>query len=77
MTLPDDWQEAISKGQYTKSNIDSTLEDVGFIHCSMPEQSIDIANRKYLDYDSLLLLFIDLSKVKTVKKNVLHAICSQ
>ncbi len=68
IALPQDWQEAIPKGQYVKSTIDSTLEEVGFIHCSMPDQSIDIVNRKYLAQDSLLLLFIDVDKVNSKVK---------
>lgn len=60
----DDWQRAQKPKEYTQSTIDSTLADVGFIHCSFPEQTLDIANRKYSDQNDLLLLFIDTEKVK-------------
>src|SRR5213078_3936902 len=49
--------------------IDSTLADVGFIHCSFPGQAIEIANRKYGDHDNLTLLFIDEDKVKAPIKH--------
>ena len=60
----DTWQQAQQVGQYTQSTVDSTLADVGFIHCSFPEQTIEIVNRKYNGYDHLVLLFIDTAKVK-------------
>ncbi len=59
------WQQAQKTKEYIQSTIDSTLVDVGFIHCSFPEQTIDIANRKYSDQeDDLLLLFVNAEKVK-------------
>ena len=61
---PDVWQQAQKTGEYTQSTIDSTLADVGFIHCSFPEQTIEIANRKYSEQENLLILFIDTAKVK-------------
>lgn len=60
----DDWEKAQTSGQYTKSTIDSTLVDVGFIHCSIPDQTLDIANRKYSHEDNLILLLIEVDKVK-------------
>lgn len=32
----DAWQQALKIGEYRQSTIDSTLADVGFIHCSFP-----------------------------------------
>lgn len=63
-----DWLSALKSGEYRQSTIDSTLEEVGFIHCSTPDQTIEIANRKYLDNSDLILLFIDLGKVKSQVK---------
>lgn len=60
-----DWQEAETTGQYTHSTIDSTLKDIGFLHCSFPEQTLEIANRKYADQDNLVLLLVDVDKVKS------------
>lgn len=63
------WEQAQESGKYTQSTLDSTLADVGFIHCSFPEQTIDIANRKYNNYNDLVLLFIDEAKVKVPIKH--------
>lgn len=60
----DDWQKAKDSGYYTKSTITSELRDVGFLHCSFPNQTIDIANRHFSEYKKLLLLFIDPTKVR-------------
>lgn len=59
------WEQAQKSGEYTQSTLDSTLADVGFIHCSFPEQTIKVANRKYSDFNDLQLLFVDEDKVKT------------
>lgn len=60
----DVWQQALKTGEYTQSTIDSTLADVGFIHCSFPDQTLEIANRRFSDHDVLVLLLIDEDKVK-------------
>lgn len=63
------WQKAQSSGQYTQSTIDSTLEEIGFIHCTSPEQTIATAIRKFADRDEdLLLLLIDTDKLKSPLK---------
>ena len=63
------WQEALKVGEYVQSTIDSTLAEVGFIHCSFPYQTLEIANRKFSSQDNLLLLLIDVDKVKPSIKN--------
>lgn len=60
----DDWEKALKAGEYTQSTIDSTLAEVGFIHCSFPDQTIEIANRRFTSQDDLQLLFVDVEKVK-------------
>jgi uncharacterized protein (DUF952 family) len=60
----DIWEQALKVGEYTQSTIDSTLSDVGFIHCSFPDQTIEIANRRFTSQDDLQLLFVDVEKVK-------------
>lgn len=64
ITQKDTWEKALETGKYTQSTLDSTLEEVGFIHCSTPDQTLEIANRKYTDYDDLILVYIDAEKVK-------------
>lgn len=51
-------------GEYTQSTLSSTLEDVGFIHCSFPNQTMEIANRRYAHVIDTLLLFVDTAKAK-------------
>lgn len=63
------WQQAQKTGEYTQSTIDSTLEEVGFIHCSFPDQTMEIANRRFSDRDGLVLLLIDEDKVKAPVKH--------
>lgn len=63
------WQQAQKSGEYTQSTLDSTLEEVGFIHCSFPDQTIEIANRRFSDRDNLVLLLIDEDKVKAPVKH--------
>jgi len=58
-----EWKKAEQTGQYTQSTIDSTLAEVGFLHCSFPDQTIEIANRKYADQNDLLVVCIDAAKV--------------
>jgi uncharacterized protein (DUF952 family) len=58
------WKKSQKTGEYTQSTIESTLGEVGFIHCTTPEQTIMIAKRHFTQYDDLTLLLIDLEKVK-------------
>ena len=54
-----DWQTAQAVGQYWAASLD--LE--GFIHCSRPEQIIEVANRYYKGSSDLVLLWIDPTKL--------------
>jgi glutathione S-transferase len=63
------WEQAQKTGEYTQSTIGATLADVGFIHCSFPGQTIEIANRKYRGHNDLVLLFVDEDKVKASVKH--------
>lgn len=69
ITRQDAWEQAQRTGEYTQSTLDSTLAEVGFIHCSFPNQTLEIANRRFADRDNLVLLFIDEDKVKTPVKH--------
>ncbi len=51
----DEWQNAIHTGAYQ----DDSLLQNGFIHCSMPEQLLEVANRYYQNIPDLVLLWID------------------
>ncbi len=62
------WEQAQQAGEYNQSTLTSTLEEVGFIHCSFPNQTMEIANRRYAHIIDALLLFVDTAKVKPVIK---------
>lgn len=41
------------------------LDDVGFIHATSPNQTIDMLNRHFTDREDLLLLLVDVTKVSS------------
>ncbi|TYB86307.1 MAG: DUF952 domain-containing protein [Kosmotoga sp.] len=55
ITSIDDWKKAKEIGVYKAD----TLETEGFIHCSTPEQVIEVANHIFKGRKDLLLLLID------------------
>jgi uncharacterized protein (DUF952 family) len=60
IALADTWSAALEAGTYTASTLGLDLADVGFIHCSRPEQLDGVFRRFYADVtDPLLLLTID------------------
>jgi len=63
-STPELWEEAQKTGEYTRSTIDSTLDEVGFIHATNPDQTIAMLNRHFTERDDILLLVVDISKVK-------------
>ena len=65
----DIWEKSILTGKYLQSTLDTTLEEVGFIHCSFPYQTMEIVNRKFADRENLVLLLIDESKIKSPVKH--------
>jgi len=54
-----DWRMAIEKGMYEAASLDVE----GFIHCSKPEQVLDVSNRYYSGTQGLVLLWIDPTKL--------------
>jgi uncharacterized protein (DUF952 family) len=53
------WQEAIGTGEYRMSTRGVTLEQAGFIHCSLRHQLRQVAELVYGDANDLLVLIID------------------
>ena len=49
------WKTAVDSGSYKPDS----LESEGFIHCSRPDQVLDVANTFYSDLDDLVLLIIN------------------
>jgi glutathione S-transferase len=55
-----DWERARADGEYTRSSVDKTLAEEGFIHASQSAQVAGTANRFYRDVPGdLVLLVID------------------
>jgi uncharacterized protein (DUF952 family) len=54
-----EWEAALETGDYR----DASLQEVGFIHCSRPEQILWVANHYFHGTDSLALLWIDPPRV--------------
>ncbi len=63
IALHADWLHAHRVGEYLMSTRGMTLDEVGYIHCSTPEQIEGVAERFYDDLDKLLLLEIDPDRV--------------
>jgi uncharacterized protein (DUF952 family)/GNAT superfamily N-acetyltransferase len=55
-----EWEIARQAGVYRPAS----LESEGFIHCSRPEQVLEVANRFYLGMPDLLVVWIDPAKLK-------------
>ena len=55
-----DWERARAHGEYTRSTVDKTLAEEGFIHASAASQVAGTANKDYRDVPGdLVLLVID------------------
>ena len=54
-----DWDDAKADGVY----VADTLSSQGFIHCSTPEQVIEVADYMFKGQSDLVLLLIDEKKV--------------
>ena len=63
ITTADEWAKAQRDGQYTKSTLDRTLAEEGFIHASQAAQVARVANAFYRDVPDLVLLVIDTERV--------------
>lgn len=60
-----DWEAARAAGQYRVSTRGRTLEEEGFIHCSLPGQMAAVANRYYAGVTGLVLLVIDADRLRS------------
>ncbi|MHB8507309.1 MAG: DUF952 domain-containing protein [Candidatus Dormibacteria bacterium] len=53
------WEAAQATGEYRQSTLDSTLEEIGYIHCSFEHQLAAVAAKHYRGQRDLVLLEID------------------
>lgn len=59
-----DWEQARAAGEYTRSSVDTTLAQEGFIHASQASQVARTANKFYRDVPGdLVVLVIDAGRV--------------
>jgi len=56
-----DWLQVQTKAEYRAASLD----EVGFIHCSRPEQILKVANRYYPAARDLVLLWIDPARLRS------------
>lgn len=65
LAVREEWAEAQASadGQYRRSTLGQSLDDVGFIHCSKPHQAPIIADLVYAGRDDVVLLTVDTSRV--------------
>lgn len=59
LALPRDWEAAETAGVYEMSTRGITLEQEGFVHCSLAHQVEGVARRFYSDLDELVVLHLD------------------
>jgi len=57
------WLEGARAGEYRMSTRGITLQDQGFIHCSLRHQLRGVAEFLYSDADELVVLVIDSARV--------------
>ena len=58
-----DWDAARAAGTYERSTRGLSLAEVGFVHCSRPDQLAGVAAACYADADDLVLLRIDPDRI--------------
>jgi uncharacterized protein (DUF952 family) len=64
LALEDEWDEAVRKGgPYRRSTLGRSVGEVGFIHCSLPEQVQGVADQAYGGRRRVVLLTIDRSRL--------------
>lgn len=64
LALQGEWQEAMASGvDYRRSTLGTSLDEVGYIHCSFASQVQMIADAVYRGRDDIVLLTIDPARV--------------
>jgi uncharacterized protein (DUF952 family) len=58
LTTKAEWEQAQATGVYSRSTRDKSIEDVGFIHCSLPSQLTEVAEFIYHDCQAELVVLV-------------------
>ncbi len=56
------WQKSLATGEYTQSTMDTSLAEVGYIHGTCPDQTMDIVQR-FKARDNVVLVLVDVERV--------------
>jgi glutathione S-transferase len=65
LALRSDWEAAVTAGEpYAVSTLGSSLDEVGYLHCSYAPQVQGVADLVYRGRDDVLLLTIDPGRVR-------------
>ena len=65
LALASDWNDAVAVGEYRVSTLGATLDDVGFLHASRPDQLDATAARFYSDVrEPLVVLVLDRERLE-------------
>lgn len=60
-----DWDEALRRGTYRVSTLGASLDSVGFVHASLPDQIAAVAEAVYREIDDeLCVLVLDESTIR-------------
>ena len=64
LTTKRSWEEALPIGNYTISTRNKTLAEVGFIHCSFPDQLEEVAGFVFAQCnEELVILHLDIKSL--------------
>jgi len=58
-----EWAQALRSGSYERSTRGQSLAEVGFVHCSYPDQLAGVAAAVYAGAEDLVLLRVDPGRV--------------
>ncbi len=65
LTTRTEWEEARTSGTYRRSTRDRSFEQVGFVHCSLPDQLRGVAEMVYADcHEDLVVLELSLATLE-------------
>jgi glutathione S-transferase len=58
-----EWEAARADGEYRRSTLGQSLEEVGYVHCAFAEQVREVADAYYRGTTDLVLLELDPARI--------------